>query len=152
MINLPDNSDIHDAGDNHSHFEEQRSDILRNRFVLVIDDNVELLSMMGDAFRAVGAIVETAEDGLDAIRSFRVEPADLVVTDILMPTKEGIETIIEMKQRHPGVKIIAISGGGRLGSLDFLDLARQLGADSAMAKPFLLDELVEEGRALLAAA
>ncbi len=124
--------------------------ILQHRFVLVIDDNLELLDLMREAFESAGATVSTAADGLTGMRRFEEDPADLVVTDILMPTREGIETIIGLKERNPGVKIIAVSGGGRLGSMDFLKLARQLGADATLAKPFQLTELIEQARSLLA--
>jgi len=64
-------------------------------------------------------------------------------TDILMPEKEGIETIRDLKRDHPALKIIAISGGGQSGSMDFLDMARALGADEALQKPFRRAQLVD---------
>ncbi|MCH8237326.1 MAG: response regulator [Proteobacteria bacterium] len=77
------------------------------------------------------------------------DPFDLVITDIIMPEKEGVETIVELKQLHPSLKIIAISGGGRTRNMDFLKLAKQFGADSILAKPFSEDELMEHVNACL---
>ena len=61
---------------------------------------------------------------------------DLIITDILMPKKEGLETLREIREEFPNIGIIAISGGGRLGNMDFLFAAGLLGADSVLAKPF----------------
>ncbi len=66
-----------------------------------------------------------------------------------MPTREGIETIIALKRIAPSVKVVAISGGGRIDGADFLKLAEAFGADATMAKPFRLYELVDLARALL---
>jgi DNA-binding response OmpR family regulator len=66
-----------------------------------------------------------------------------------MPNREGIETILEAKKRFPGIPIIAISGGGRSGPQSFLDLARKLGADDCLAKPFRPTELLDKVAALL---
>jgi DNA-binding NarL/FixJ family response regulator len=68
-----------------------------------------------------------------------------------MPEKEGIETIIELRRRQPLVKLIAISGGGRTNSVDFLDLARQLGADAALRKPIAMKRLVETINSVMSA-
>ena len=73
-----------------------------------------------------------------------------MITDIIMPVKEGIEVIREMRRERPAVKIIAISGGGRSGPLNYLDMARAMGADDAITKPFDPDELVERVQACLA--
>jgi len=82
---------------------------------------------------------------------FQAEPAKLVVCDIIMPTREGVETILALRKRSPNLKIIAISGGYRIGPADFLKLARHVGADETLAKPFRLAELVAAADRLLAA-
>ncbi len=117
--------------------------------ILVIDDEAELLKLMSGAFEEEGAIVSTAADGMEGLRAFTADPVDLVVTDIIMPTREGIETIIALKRIAPSVKVVAISGGGRIDGADFLKLAEAFGADATMAKPFRLYELVDLARALL---
>ena len=116
---------------------------LTGRSVLVIDDDASLLDLMGIALEDAGATVTRAADGLAGIKAFAASPSDVVVTDILMPTKEGIETLIEIKRLAPGVKIVAISGGSRVGAESFLVLARRLGADATLSKPFRLADLVE---------
>jgi CheY-like chemotaxis protein len=74
---------------------------------------------------------------------------DIVVTDIVMPEREGLETIMAIKSARPDVPILAISGGGRIGAPPFLDLARRLGADDVLAKPFRTAQLVERIAALV---
>lgn len=117
--------------------------------VLLIDDDVELLGQMSRAFSAAGYSVRGAPDGEAGMARFNAQPADLVVCDIVMPAREGVETILALRKRCPAVKILAISGGYRLGPVDFLHLARQLGADETLAKPFRLSQLVETADRLL---
>lgn len=74
----------------------------------------------------------------------------MVVTDILMPQKEGIETIMELRRRDPAPKIIAISGGDRTGIADYLSMAKRLGADCVLRKPFRIGELTKAINALMA--
>jgi len=90
-----------------------------------------------------------AADGRQGTLLYRSDPVDLVITDLLMPVKEGFETIRELRQINADAKIIAISGGGRAGGADFLEMAKKLGADRAIAKPFRPAELVEAVRAVL---
>lgn len=104
-----------------------------------------MLHLLGGA----GYEVEMAENGIEAINKYRENPADLVVTDIIMPEKEGIETIIELKRDYPQVKIIALSGGGTHGPKDYLDSARLLGVEETFYKPFEMDDLLEKVNELL---
>jgi DNA-binding response OmpR family regulator len=97
---------------------------------------------MATAFHSAGYKVRAAPDGEAGLAHFMAEAAELVVTDIIMPNREGIETIVELRKASPTVKVIAISGGYRIGPDDFLQLARHVGADGALAKPFRLAELV----------
>jgi DNA-binding response OmpR family regulator len=80
---------------------------------------------------------------------FRSEKPDLVITDIIMPEKEGIQTITEIRREQPDAKIIAVSGGGRVGNTDFLKIARSLGADDAVAKPVDPDDFTARVRRFL---
>jgi CheY-like chemotaxis protein len=91
---------------------------------------------------SAGYLVVQAEDGQQGVQLFQQHPIDLVVTDILMPSKEGIETIVEIRQRNREVRIIAVSGGGAIGATPVLDAARQLGADDVLSKPFSKAELL----------
>jgi DNA-binding response OmpR family regulator len=78
--------------------------------------------------------------------AFRSEQPNLVITDIIMPDQEGIQTITEMCKAKPDAKIIAISGGGRIGNTDFLQIARHLGAMDIIPKPFDPDVLLAAGQ------
>lgn len=117
--------------------------------ILVIDDDKDIRLTLRRILATAGHDVHEAADGDSGLAlCAEIAPA-LVITDILMPEKEGIETIRELKHAHPAVRIIAISGGGRSGIMDFLDMARQLGADAALQKPFRRAELLEVVERLL---
>ena len=110
--------------------------------ILVIDDDSAARDTIVQVLEDGGYEVTSAEDGKRGLVSFRREPPDLVITDIIMPEKEGIQTITEMRGERPNAKIIAISGGGRIGNTDFLRIARHLGAMDVIAKPFDPDDLL----------
>lgn len=129
----------------------QRKAAFSGQKVLLIDDDIELLRLMATCFHAAGAEVELAVDGQAGLARFKRRPAALVVTDIIMPNREGIETIVALKRAQPTTKIIAISGGYRVGPDDFLALARHVGADAALAKPLRLAELLRMAARLLEA-
>jgi len=119
--------------------------------VLVIDDDATMRRMVVRALSAKGHEVAEAENGQDGLAAMdRAKPA-VMITDILMPKTEGIETITKAKERFPKTKIIAISGGGISRNLMFLDVARALGVDATLAKPFRPAELVEAVSRVLAA-
>ncbi len=120
--------------------------------VLIIEDDPLLLSIIAGAFARQGFETLSASDGEAGTKIFDAEQPALVVTDIVMPGKEGIATIIELKRAGRPPKIIAISGGGRIANDDFLRWAKHLGADEVMAKPFRMAALVAAGEGLLAAA
>jgi DNA-binding response OmpR family regulator len=104
--------------------------------ILVIDDDPLVQRSVEMILRLGGHEVRTARDGLRGLALFREAQPDLVVTDIIMPDQEGLGTIMAIRKECPGAKIIAISGGGRMGNLDLLKMARELGADDVIAKPF----------------
>ena len=120
--------------------------------VLVIEDDAELLQVMTRALQGAGHSVLSAGTGEAGLRLFRAEPPDLVVCDIVMPDRDGIELIPEMKDLHPKAKLLAISGRQMIGTLDVLALAHRMGADATLAKPFAMDALVTIAEALLSAA
>ena len=117
--------------------------------LLVVEDDAELLQVMARALEAAGYAVARAANGETGLRQFRAEPPDLVVCDIVLPDRDGIELIPEMRRLHPGVKILAISGRQHIGALNVLNLAQKLGADGALAKPFGMEALVALAGALL---
>src|SRR5580698_255380 len=96
--------------------------------VLVIDDDILVRRTISRILQHGGYDVSLAEDGAKGVAKFRSERPDLVITDIIMPEQEGIETIIQLLRDNPAARIIAVSGGGRLGSMDFLTVADKLGA------------------------
>lgn len=110
--------------------------------ILVIDDNTLTRHMLRQAFERAGYEVLEAPDGRVGVQVYRTMPADIVITDILMPEQEGLETIRELQRDFPSVKIIAISGGGQVGDYDFLATAKHLGACHAFQKPFVLREML----------
>jgi CheY-like chemotaxis protein len=114
----------------------------QQRRALVIDDDDLVRGTIAAMLEAAGYVVVQAEDGQQGVQLFQHHPIDLVVTDILMPSKEGIETIVEIRQQNREVRIIAVSGGGAIGATPVLDAARQLGADDVLSKPFSKAELL----------
>ncbi len=118
--------------------------------ILIIDDEAPVRDLLRQMLEKEGYEVVEAREGDIGIRLFRENPADLIITDILMPEKEGIETILELRKVFPQVKIIAISGGGRMRNLDVLPVAKAFGAVRTLAKPFERKELLEAVRAVLA--
>jgi DNA-binding response OmpR family regulator len=117
--------------------------------ILIIDDEDQPRRMLYQALTRAGYEVVEARDGNEGLARFREAPTDLIITDILMPEKEGLETIIDLRREFPNVKIVAMSGGGRTGSLNFLDIARRLGAQCTLPKPFGLQDMLKAVRELL---
>ena len=115
--------------------------------ILIIDDDRTLRAIIRLTLEDAGYDVEEAGDGREGEKMFSDAPADLVLTDIVMPEQEGVGTIMALVRDHPGAKIIAMSGRGE-GSY-FLDHAVKLGARAALAKPFRRDELLDTVKALL---
>ncbi|MDX9959256.1 MAG: response regulator [Clostridia bacterium] len=112
--------------------------------VLLIEDDKDLLELMKDALENAGFNAITAINGNEGIKLFSEQPCRIVVTDLLMPGKEGYETILALKQILPAVRIVAISGGGNTGrGEDLLRHAKAFGAHLTMSKPIVMKDLVE---------
>jgi DNA-binding response OmpR family regulator len=111
--------------------------------ILVIDDDPVVRGMLAEMLRREGYEVDEAEDGRAGMKKFREMPAALVITDVVMPEQEGLETLMQLRQESTTVKVIAISGGGRVGPDAYLNSARTLGADAILAKPFGHEELLD---------
>ncbi|MGA1867911.1 MAG: response regulator [bacterium] len=111
--------------------------------ILVIDDDIQMREMLRHKLEDEGYEVLDAPDGNVGMEFLREWDADLVITDIIMPEKEGIETILELKRDFPNVKVIAICGGGRWGPEDYLRMAKGLGVHSTFSKPFKLHDLLD---------
>ena len=112
--------------------------------VLLIEDDKDYRELLKIALEKADYSVTEASDGLKGCRMFQKGFHQLVITDIFMPEKEGIETILEIKELAPEAKIIAISGGGQTGAIDMLTFAEDLGADAIMTKPIDLKNLISK--------
>jgi CheY-like chemotaxis protein len=110
--------------------------------ILVIDDDSLVRDTLLRILERKGYRVLLASDGRHGVQMFRREQPDLVITDIIMPEKEGLETIREIRGECSDAKIIAISGGARIGNMDFLEMAGKLGASEIIPKPFDPGELI----------
>lgn len=104
--------------------------------ILIIDDELSIRRVLRSMLEQAGHTVFEAMDGREGVALWRREPSDVVVTDIFMPEKDGVEVIMEMKRAETKPKIIAMSGGGQKGLLDWKPAALLLGADRVLVKPF----------------
>ena len=111
--------------------------------ILLVDDDNEFRETLARVLIRAGYEVRQATNGKDAVRLYRLQPSDVVITDLIMPEREGIETILELRQFHADVRVIAISGGGRVGPNDYLRMAQSLGARRTLSKPFPSDQLLK---------
>ena len=110
--------------------------------ILVIDDEQLLRSTVVMILTRAGFTVEDASDGQAGIALFHKNPPDIVLTDIFMPNRDGIEIIKELKQSSPWTKIIAMTGGGHLRMMEIASAAKVLGADHVLDKPFDSESLL----------
>ena len=111
--------------------------------ILVVEDDKPLRDLLAGILREQGHDVQTAEEGNAALDLMNEAKFDLVISDIIMPGKEGIETIREIRTLHPDVQVIAMSTGGSLGNAQILEYARMIGAHEAIRKPVELPALIE---------
>lgn len=109
--------------------------------ILVIDDDTGVRKTIRHILSRAGHNVEEAADGRQGVSLFDASAFDLVLTDLIMPEQEGIETILSIKRKRPEAKVIAISSGGRIGHVDLLRMAQHLGADAVLPKPFSAADL-----------
>jgi DNA-binding NtrC family response regulator len=116
--------------------------------ILIIDDDAQFRSMLRQRLERAGYEVLEAPDGRVGMRVFREERAHLVITDIVMPEKEGLETIGALRRERPDVKIVAVSGGGWIGPQGYLHMAKVLGAHHTFSKPFDWSEMLDAVREL----
>lgn len=110
--------------------------------VLVIDDDPAMCRVVQRVLERHGFEVSIASDGQSGLSRFAELTPDLVIVDILMPGKEGIATILEMRESRPGARILAMTGGGSFAAGEVLRIAELIGADNSLKKPFAPAELV----------
>ncbi len=114
--------------------------------ILVIDDDAAMRRTVSRILKAAGHVAIEAPDGVEGLQLFRTERPEIVITDIFMPRKDGFETMRELRREHPSVLILAVSGGsapigGGIGGGNHVTMARGIGADSVLAKPFRAEDL-----------
>jgi CheY-like chemotaxis protein len=118
--------------------------------IVVVDDDPTIQMIASELLREDDHAVVCAADGDEALRVLASMPADLMVLDMLMPNKDGIETLIEARKLYPDLRILAISSGGSMGPSELLRMAKAFGADETYCKPLRLDTFVETVERLLA--
>lgn len=118
--------------------------------ILIVDDDATVRLIARELLRATDHAIVEAEDGDLAMKVIKAVPIDLVVLDLLMPNRDGLEVIQEICVSYPHIRILAISSGGRVGSLSYLETARVFGADEVMAKPLRLSTFADVIAGLLA--
>jgi DNA-binding response OmpR family regulator len=119
--------------------------------VLVIDDDPVFCTVVQGILENDGYSVELAGDAQTGISRFDELNPDLVIVDILMPGKEGIATILELRENNPEARILAMTGGGNFAAADVLRIAELLGADNSLKKPFEPTALLATVKRCLAA-
>jgi two-component system, chemotaxis family, chemotaxis protein CheY len=110
--------------------------------ILVVDDDEALCNLLQEVLTDAGYEVRCARDGKAALKLYLQQTPDLVVIDLIMPTQEGLETILQMRRTNPAIKIIAISGGGHVAAKDYLAVAEKCGANRTLTKPFTPQEIL----------
>jgi len=118
--------------------------------IIIIDDDAQMRRMVGRILTGAGHDVREAENGCDGLAAIRAQKPDLVITDVLMPEKDGIETIRELRTADGKIPILVFSGGGQISNKAmFLDMAKEFGASASLEKPFRAAELLETVARLL---
>ena len=117
--------------------------------ILIIDDEPQIRSMLKLMLERDGYEVVEAPDGMEGIRIYRQNPVDLIITDLIMPNKDGIGMIIDLKKEFPDVKIIAMSGGGLNKPEGYLEGAKKLGAACTLTKPINREEMLRAVKKIL---
>jgi DNA-binding response OmpR family regulator len=117
--------------------------------ILIVEDDKDLREMLKTSLSKRKYTVIEASDGKEAIIHFKPAITDLVITDLIMPDEDGLKVIMKLKEIKPDIKIIAISGGGKAGPGNYLNIARALGADEVLSKPFSLIDLITKIESIL---
>ena len=117
--------------------------------ILIIDDDADILKVTQRLLHRGGFEVDIAQDGEEGLSLFNQKKFDCVITDMIMPKKEGVEVIVEIKKKDPKVKIIALTGGGHISSDFYIKAAKQFHVDLALSKPFDPKELLAKVKEIL---
>jgi len=111
--------------------------------ILIVDDDPDVLHLLVTVLRNAGHFVQASGDGRAGIRHFERSRPDLVITDIVMPERDGMEVIVKMRSLEPSLPIVAISGNADSDEGGYLRVAGRLGANRTLSKPFRPSELME---------
>ena len=111
--------------------------------ILIVDDDADVRDTLEEYILSAGYSVRTACNGFEAIEMVYEQQPDVILMDIIMPDKEGIETIIELKKHHREIPIIAMSGGGRISPKMYLETAEYVGVYGVIQKPFKISSLLK---------
>ena len=111
--------------------------------ISIIDDDASVRDSLRRTLHKEGYTILEASEGRGGLKQLERSLADLILLDMFMPDKDGLETIGELRRTHPGIRIIAMSGGGFKGTVDVLHVATMLGARRTLAKPFTREQLLE---------
>jgi DNA-binding response OmpR family regulator len=117
--------------------------------ILVVDDNTSMREAVCEMLQQAGYETISMENGRLAVQAHRSDPIDLLITDLFMPDTDGLEIINQFRHEFPKVKIIAVSGGGSRGLIELLAVAKRMGAQRALMKPFSREELLAAVQELL---
>jgi DNA-binding NtrC family response regulator len=118
--------------------------------ILIIDDEQDMLERLRQELESNGNTVKCAPNARIGMNLYRSEPFDLVITELIMPERDGLEVIMDLRKLKPSVKIIAISGGGNTGMYHVLSMAEKLGAQRSLIKPFTPNQLLATVHEVLA--
>lgn len=117
--------------------------------IVVIDDDPLVTTLLKEILAHEGYQVITAQHAVEGLHHLKSTTVNLVITDLLMPGKDGLETITELRQFYPQTKILAISGGMTNSGMDILEIAKRLGANGVLQKPFDVQDLINSVRSVL---
>ena len=117
--------------------------------ILVIDDENLIRTLLRGYLESKGFSVGVAQNGKQALELFEKQTADLIITDVFMPEKDGLEVVMALRKKRPDIPIVVVSGGSSKGFRDMLHIAKTLGAARVLEKPFKLEELLATVQALL---
>ena len=143
------NDPVSNLDQDHNQLSDSSNKDRDNPLILLIDDDPIFRGMVKQALELAGYDVTEAADGNEGLKIQFERSADLIISDIIMPEKEGIETVLEIRERFPAVKIIVISGGGWYGTEIDFDMAEKLGAVT-LDKPFEIEDLMAAVKQMLA--
>lgn len=112
--------------------------------ILIVEDDKDLREMLKNSLAKKKYTIVEASNGKEALLKFKPAITDLVITDLIMPDEDGLKVIMKIKEIKPAIKVFAISGGGKAGPANYLNIARALGADEVFPKPFSVNELISK--------